>query len=257
MAMTMTGRVLLVCALCVLWCGAGGCAENDVVVAGSLEDLGIGRDDEISKGLSSGPKLQEGQDQRAAASGGGGGGGGSTDSRGVKDASLPDKGKNIPQKQEVNLGSHPNLPTGDEYERNDLTEVGVDTRNQTAPTSTAQSPPGLPPPPPPPPPPSPEKAAEEDEDSSIEQHPGEDQQLLQEEVTEQGTNTQNQLIQEQHDSKQLQVQPETDEEQKRLEEQRQHQDELRGQQQKQEEQHEENIKEKKEQEQQQDQQHEH
>ncbi|KAF5213993.1 Mucin-associated surface protein (MASP) subgroup S030 [Trypanosoma cruzi] len=33
MAMMMTGRVLLlVCALCVLWCGAGGCAENDAEV---------------------------------------------------------------------------------------------------------------------------------------------------------------------------------------------------------------------------------
>ncbi|RNC33004.1 mucin-associated surface protein (MASP), partial [Trypanosoma cruzi] len=30
MAMTMTGRVLLVCALCVLWCGAGGVYARDV-----------------------------------------------------------------------------------------------------------------------------------------------------------------------------------------------------------------------------------
>ncbi|EAN85610.1 mucin-associated surface protein (MASP), putative, partial [Trypanosoma cruzi] len=31
--MTMTGRVLLVCALCVLWCGAGGggCSETPQV----------------------------------------------------------------------------------------------------------------------------------------------------------------------------------------------------------------------------------
>ncbi|KAF8304091.1 Mucin-associated surface protein (MASP), subgroup S082 [Trypanosoma cruzi] len=29
MAMMMTGRVLLVCALCVLWCGAGGCFANE------------------------------------------------------------------------------------------------------------------------------------------------------------------------------------------------------------------------------------
>ncbi|EKF30915.1 mucin-associated surface protein (MASP), putative [Trypanosoma cruzi marinkellei] len=29
MAMTMTGRVLLVCALCVLWCGAGGAFANN------------------------------------------------------------------------------------------------------------------------------------------------------------------------------------------------------------------------------------
>ncbi|KAF5216340.1 Mucin-associated surface protein (MASP) subgroup S017 [Trypanosoma cruzi] len=31
--MMMTGRVLLVCALCVLWCGGGGCAENDAETA--------------------------------------------------------------------------------------------------------------------------------------------------------------------------------------------------------------------------------
>ncbi|RNC53724.1 mucin-associated surface protein (MASP), partial [Trypanosoma cruzi] len=29
MAMMMTGRVLLACALCVLWCGAGGCFANE------------------------------------------------------------------------------------------------------------------------------------------------------------------------------------------------------------------------------------
>ncbi|RNC53962.1 mucin-associated surface protein (MASP), partial [Trypanosoma cruzi] len=31
MAMMMTGRVLLVCALCVLWCGAGGVCTDEVV----------------------------------------------------------------------------------------------------------------------------------------------------------------------------------------------------------------------------------
>ncbi|KAF8292104.1 Mucin-associated surface protein (MASP), putative, partial [Trypanosoma cruzi] len=30
MAMMMTGRVLLVCALCVLWCGAGGIHARDI-----------------------------------------------------------------------------------------------------------------------------------------------------------------------------------------------------------------------------------
>ncbi|KAF8278843.1 Mucin-associated surface protein (MASP), putative, partial [Trypanosoma cruzi] len=30
MAMMMTGRVLLVCALCVLWCGAGGVYARDL-----------------------------------------------------------------------------------------------------------------------------------------------------------------------------------------------------------------------------------
>ncbi|PBJ78814.1 mucin-associated surface protein [Trypanosoma cruzi cruzi] len=43
MAMMMTGRVLLVCALCVLWCGAGGgCEEGEVaVVAGSAVDVSV------------------------------------------------------------------------------------------------------------------------------------------------------------------------------------------------------------------------
>nr|ALD09581.1 mucin-associated surface protein [Trypanosoma cruzi] len=38
MAMMMTGRVLLVCALCVLWCGAsgGGCTEGQLPVVGPL-----------------------------------------------------------------------------------------------------------------------------------------------------------------------------------------------------------------------------
>ncbi|PBJ78616.1 mucin-associated surface protein [Trypanosoma cruzi cruzi] len=37
MAMMMTGRVLLVCALCVLWCGAGGACDKDATrPAGSL-----------------------------------------------------------------------------------------------------------------------------------------------------------------------------------------------------------------------------
>ncbi|KAF8277365.1 Mucin-associated surface protein (MASP), putative, partial [Trypanosoma cruzi] len=36
MAMMMTGRVLLVCALCVLWCGAGGrCDEGKMAGSGS------------------------------------------------------------------------------------------------------------------------------------------------------------------------------------------------------------------------------
>ncbi|EAN88920.1 Mucin-associated surface protein (MASP) [Trypanosoma cruzi] len=35
MAMTMTGRVLLVCALCVLWCGAGGRCDEETAARGS------------------------------------------------------------------------------------------------------------------------------------------------------------------------------------------------------------------------------
>ncbi|EAN82649.1 Mucin-associated surface protein (MASP) [Trypanosoma cruzi] len=43
MAMMMAGRVLLVCALCVLWCGAGGgCEEGEVaVVAGSPGNVSV------------------------------------------------------------------------------------------------------------------------------------------------------------------------------------------------------------------------
>ncbi|RNF05866.1 mucin-associated surface protein (MASP) [Trypanosoma cruzi] len=39
MAMMMTGRVLLVCALCVLWCGAGGRCEGEAAVLGSRAEL--------------------------------------------------------------------------------------------------------------------------------------------------------------------------------------------------------------------------
>ncbi|EKG06672.1 mucin-associated surface protein (MASP), putative [Trypanosoma cruzi] len=39
MAMMMTGRVLLVCALCVLWCGAGGRCEGEAEVLGSRGEL--------------------------------------------------------------------------------------------------------------------------------------------------------------------------------------------------------------------------
>ncbi|KAF5214189.1 Mucin-associated surface protein (MASP) subgroup S002 [Trypanosoma cruzi] len=39
MAMMMTGRVLLVCALCVLWCGAGGSCKGETAVLGSRAEL--------------------------------------------------------------------------------------------------------------------------------------------------------------------------------------------------------------------------
>ncbi|PBJ79621.1 mucin-associated surface protein [Trypanosoma cruzi cruzi] len=39
MAMMMTGRVLLVCTLCVLWCGAGGRCEGEAAVLGSRAEL--------------------------------------------------------------------------------------------------------------------------------------------------------------------------------------------------------------------------
>ncbi|KAF5214970.1 Mucin-associated surface protein (MASP) subgroup S002 [Trypanosoma cruzi] len=39
MAMMMTGRVLLVCAFCVLWCGAGGRCKGETAVLGSRAEL--------------------------------------------------------------------------------------------------------------------------------------------------------------------------------------------------------------------------
>ncbi|KAF5214959.1 Mucin-associated surface protein (MASP) subgroup S002 [Trypanosoma cruzi] len=39
MAIMMTGRVLLVCALCVLWCGAGGRCKGETAVLGSRAEL--------------------------------------------------------------------------------------------------------------------------------------------------------------------------------------------------------------------------
>nr|ALD09605.1 mucin-associated surface protein [Trypanosoma cruzi] len=46
MAMMMTGRVLLVCALCVLWCGAGGVYANKVVEVPAGVVASNGTDDE-------------------------------------------------------------------------------------------------------------------------------------------------------------------------------------------------------------------
>ncbi|KAF8303574.1 Mucin-associated surface protein (MASP), subgroup S017 [Trypanosoma cruzi] len=52
MAMMMTGRVLLVCALCVLWCGAGGrCDGEDTAVSGSGGESPL-----ASKGIETSPQ---------------------------------------------------------------------------------------------------------------------------------------------------------------------------------------------------------
>ncbi|KAF8303556.1 Mucin-associated surface protein (MASP), putative, partial [Trypanosoma cruzi] len=62
MAMMMTGRVLLVCALCVLWCGAGGSCKGETAGSGSG-----GGDDNILKELFIPvARLQERPEQRAA-----------------------------------------------------------------------------------------------------------------------------------------------------------------------------------------------
>ncbi|KAF8278311.1 Mucin-associated surface protein (MASP), putative, partial [Trypanosoma cruzi] len=57
MAMMMTGRVLLVCALCVLWCGAGGVYARDIdtnalgdcITSGVLGENGSHMPDECNK----------------------------------------------------------------------------------------------------------------------------------------------------------------------------------------------------------------
>ncbi|ESS59087.1 mucin-associated surface protein (MASP) [Trypanosoma cruzi Dm28c] len=61
MAMMMTGRVLLVCALCVLWCGAGGVCTDEEETAGRgsgadlpLESKGFVTSPESSQGLQGG-----------------------------------------------------------------------------------------------------------------------------------------------------------------------------------------------------------
>ncbi|RNC41819.1 mucin-associated surface protein (MASP) [Trypanosoma cruzi] len=50
MMMTMTGRVLLVCALCVLWCGAGGggCSETPSVISGNASDENTQKEKEMT-----------------------------------------------------------------------------------------------------------------------------------------------------------------------------------------------------------------
>ncbi|EKF29504.1 mucin-associated surface protein (MASP), putative, partial [Trypanosoma cruzi marinkellei] len=131
MAMMMTGRVLLVCALCVLWCGIAGGAADVADDVGSVEDHGTGDDGKELKGLfSSVLSLSDGKETPAAAAGGGRG---ITDLQGVKDSSMSEEGENIVQEQEVNLRVDLPKITGDEDKNKGLTDTGLDTRNQTAP----------------------------------------------------------------------------------------------------------------------------
>ncbi|KAF8303808.1 Mucin-associated surface protein (MASP), subgroup S002 [Trypanosoma cruzi] len=58
MAMMMTGRVLLVCALCVLWCGAGGRCKGETAVLGSRAELPPAPLETSQKGLQ---ELQSGE----------------------------------------------------------------------------------------------------------------------------------------------------------------------------------------------------
>ncbi|EKF29176.1 mucin-associated surface protein (MASP), putative [Trypanosoma cruzi marinkellei] len=232
MAMMMTGRVLLVCALCVLWCGLSGISADDVVDGGTREDGITDRDHKNGDGLYS-SDLSSPDGQAAVA---GGGGRGSTSSEGGEDISMSGMDSNTPKKDRVNLSGGLTKIAKDQYEKKGLTKAGVDKKNQTV------SPPGSPPPlltsssrPE-------GEAAEEDElkkmpeerenpvDHLSTQHREE---LLQEELEQREQNTQNQLPQTKNESEQLQVQQEEKENQ-RSEEQPEHQEELRGQQRKQE-----------------------
>ncbi|KAF8278399.1 Mucin-associated surface protein (MASP), subgroup S015 [Trypanosoma cruzi] len=271
MAMMMTGRVLLVCALCVLWCVAGGgYAEDDAgVVSGGGPGTGKGKKN--SEGLSSPVQgLQERQEEPA-------GGRGSADPQGLKDNVVPTTDRRAPNgEQEANLDVDPLTPNTDQSKNKDSTEAGAGTINQTAPP-----PAGPPPPPPAPPPPAPEAEevkrtnTPEKQDSPVDHHSAQHRAVPQEKELEQEEDTQGQIINEQHESEQLPVQQEKEKEKKRSEEhleQREHlhekeregenlQEEIRDQQKKQEQQeeeheqpqeeHDESIKQGKEQEQQQ------
>ncbi|KAF5215358.1 Mucin-associated surface protein (MASP) subgroup S045 [Trypanosoma cruzi] len=240
MAMMMAGRVLLVCALCVLWCGAA------VVANGDTDDLGGGRDDKNAEHLSSSDlslPVRQGEPTAAAA---GGGGGGSTNSQEGKEASMPNTDIHVPQEQEVKLDAGPHKPTGNEYENKGPTEAGTDTRNQPAP----------------PPPVSLSEEGEEDElkqatqdqDSPVEHESTQNNKVLQKEEPGHELSTQNPLPQEQHTFKQLQVKQERGKEKQRSGqlEQREHREELKDQQEIQEKQDEESIKHEEEQQQQKD-----
>ncbi|PBJ81110.1 mucin-associated surface protein [Trypanosoma cruzi cruzi] len=59
MAMMMTGRVLLVCALCVLWCGAGGGCEE----AGTADTLHVASSSVVRKGSQESSQIAQGGSQ--------------------------------------------------------------------------------------------------------------------------------------------------------------------------------------------------
>ncbi|KAF5214305.1 Mucin-associated surface protein (MASP) [Trypanosoma cruzi] len=252
MAMMMTGRVLLVCALCVLWCGGGGCAENDAdVVSGG--GPGTGKGDKNSEELRSSDLSSLGRQKEGAA-----GGRGSAGSQGLKDNVVPNTDRHAPnEEQGANLVVDPPNPTTDQNKSKDSTKAGAGTINQTAPPPAG-------PPPPPPPPVSEAEGVErtktpEEQDSPVDHQSTQHHEVPQEkELETQEKNTHNQIINEQHESERIQVQQEKEKEKQRSEEQleqREHlEEEIRDQQKKQEQQeeeHEDSIKQGKEQEQQQ------
>ncbi|KAF8296771.1 Mucin-associated surface protein (MASP), putative, partial [Trypanosoma cruzi] len=70
MAMMMTGRVLLVCALCVLWCGAGGGGCDDTPQTspsgsggGTVVGTGVGQSGEADNSVKDESVEREGDDQ--------------------------------------------------------------------------------------------------------------------------------------------------------------------------------------------------
>ncbi|KAF5216333.1 Mucin-associated surface protein (MASP) subgroup S015 [Trypanosoma cruzi] len=230
MAMMMTGRVLLVCALCVLWCGGGGCAENDAdVVSGG--GPGTGKGDKNSEELRSSDLSSLGRQKEGAA-----GGRGSAGSQGLKDNVVPNTDRHAPnEEQGANLVVDPPNPTTDQNKSKDSTKAGAGTINQTAPPSAG-------PPPPPPPPVSEAEGVErtktpEEQDSPVDHHSTQHRTVPQKkELEQQEQNTQGQIIKEQHESERIQVQQEKEKEEQRSEEQleqREHlEEEIRDQQKK-------------------------
>ncbi|EKF29498.1 mucin-associated surface protein (MASP), putative [Trypanosoma cruzi marinkellei] len=68
MAMMMTGRVLLVCALCVLWCGSAGSSAEDIADVASLPDVpasGIGVSQEATHLVKTLPVIPDSETETA------------------------------------------------------------------------------------------------------------------------------------------------------------------------------------------------
>ncbi|EKF37593.1 mucin-associated surface protein (MASP), putative [Trypanosoma cruzi marinkellei] len=207
MAMMMTGRVLLVCALCVLWCGLSRAAADDTV-----------KDEKTVEGLSSphpsSPVSQEEPPPPAAAealpptggtNGGGGGGGQTRDSQEGKAGSIAVTGTDVSEEREVKLDEHPPQPTGGQDENNELTETAA-----------------LPPLPPAPPPRTEESPRLSHSEEVLRPTTQENDELKKAQEPQDGSI--------QHESTKQHEEPLQQEEKQRSEEQPQHQEEVQNQQ---------------------------
>ncbi|EKG02284.1 mucin-associated surface protein (MASP), putative [Trypanosoma cruzi] len=205
MAMMMTGRVLLVCALCVLWCGAGGGYAEDVDVVVSGGGVVTGKGEKNSEELRSPVQgLQERQEEEQA--GGAAGGRGSAGPQGLEDNVVPNTDRHAPNKEQgENLDVGPSNPTTDPNKSKDSTKAGAGTINQKPP------PPAGPPPVPVHPAPEAEEVERtntpEKQDSPVDHHSAQHHEVPQEkELETQEQNTKGQIINDQHESERLQVQ---------------------------------------------------